>query len=266
MADTHLIDWARPWLAPLVPQRLALEGEPARTLLSQRAHERALVSGQGMPLSFVSADDAGQTPYEQHIARTGRVPTRDNLHDLFNAAVWLTLPRLKAVLNARQAQCLAVAGSTPSQRGGQRDAATLFDESGMLIAVAADAAPRFSAVELQARIAAHDWTALFCADRGRWHQHWAPWLVGHAVMEKLVRPYPAITVRVRVVALEQGDIHNADEVDAAAARAFAQDPAWSSAALPPMPILGIPGWWPANEAPDFYANPHVFRPPRTSPS
>jgi hypothetical protein len=42
--------------------------------------------------------------YETHIAQTGGLPTRDNLHDRFNALVWLHLPRLKALLNAVQAQ------------------------------------------------------------------------------------------------------------------------------------------------------------------
>ncbi len=260
MADTHLIDWARPWLAALAPQRLALEGEHARAALSEQAHARGLVSGQGKPLSFVVADDAGDVPYELHIARTGRVPTRDNLHDLFNAAVWLTLPRLKAVLNARQAQCLGAGEPNAGQRGGQRDAATLFDESGLLIAVRGH-----EATALQERIAAHDWSALFCADRWQWHQRWVPWLVGHAVMEKLVQPYPSITVRVRVVQVERGELHHPSDVDAAAASAFAQDPLWSTAALPPMPVLGIPGWWPANESADFYANTQIFRPRRKRP-
>ena len=30
----------------------------------------------------------------------------------------------------------------------------------------------------------------------------------------------------------------------------------------PLPVLGLPGWWPANEAPAFYADPQVFRPAR----
>ena len=27
----------------------------------------------------------------------------------------------------------------------------------------------------------------------------------------------------------------------------------------PMPVLGVPGWWPANEAPGFYDDEEVFR-------
>ena len=30
----------------------------------------------------------------------------------------------------------------------------------------------------------------------------------------------------------------------------------------PLPVLGVPQWWPANEAPGFYADVTVFRPRR----
>jgi hypothetical protein len=26
-----------------------------------------------------------------------------------------------------------------------------------------------------------------------------------------------------------------------------------------LPVLGVPGWWPPNEAPGFYQDPAVFR-------
>ena len=35
-----------------------------------------------------------------------------------------------------------------------------------------------------------------------------------------------------------------------------------AAALPPLPVLGIPGWWPPNEEEGFYADEQVFRPKR----
>jgi cytochrome P450 len=31
----------------------------------------------------------------------------------------------------------------------------------------------------------------------------------------------------------------------------------------PLPVLGIPGWWPANRDPSFYADAQVFRPGRS---
>ena len=29
-----------------------------------------------------------------------------------------------------------------------------------------------------------------------------------------------------------------------------------------LPVLGVPGWWPDNASPDFYADASVFRAPR----
>ncbi|MFS9669939.1 DUF3025 domain-containing protein, partial [Klebsiella pneumoniae] len=66
--------------------------------------------------------------YEAHIAATGQVPTRDNLHDFFNALIWLHWPRAKAALNARQARAITQDG-IGAARGTVRDAATLFDEN-----------------------------------------------------------------------------------------------------------------------------------------
>jgi hypothetical protein len=34
-------------------------------------------------------------------------------------------------------------------------------------------------------------------------------------------------------------------------------------AFAPLPVLGVPGWWAANETAGFYAQTHVFRAPRT---
>ena len=32
----------------------------------------------------------------------------------------------------------------------------------------------------------------------------------------------------------------------------------------PLPVLGVPGWWPANQDPAFYDDATVFRPPRSA--
>ena len=39
---------------------------------------------------------------------------------------------------------------------------------------------------------------------------------------------------------------------------------WAGKPFSPLPVLGVPGWWPANEDAVFYADPLVFRPPRGS--
>jgi hypothetical protein len=50
---------------------------------------------------------AGES-YEAFIARTACVPTRDNLHDLFNGLMWLSYPKTKRLLNTFQAQQIAL--------------------------------------------------------------------------------------------------------------------------------------------------------------
>jgi Protein of unknown function (DUF3025) len=71
------IGWSRPWLAPL-----------------------AEASSQPVPVRFVAADALPEgEAYEAFIARTGSVPTRDNLHDHFNRLVWQRHPAIKQRLN-----------------------------------------------------------------------------------------------------------------------------------------------------------------------
>lgn len=243
MSAAAALDWSAPWLAPLARWRVLLEAADWRAALSDAARERAIVSGRGKPVVFVGADDALDTPYELHIAATGRVPTRANLHDAFNALLWLACPRAKAALNRRQADEIEKRG-IGGTRGPVRDAATLIDESGLLLA--SDDPAVFAA------LARHDWRRLFVDWRGRWGRDIAARAFGHALLEKLTGPFKAITACVVAVPL-RGD-H-----DAAAAR-FVERADLAPPLLAHLPVLGIPGWWPANEAPSFYDDPAVFRP------
>lgn len=261
MAVLPVDPWERPWLLPFADVRAALADPCPRQRLSELASQRRVVSGAGRALRFVSPNDAGEAAYETHIAQTGRVPTRDHWHDWLNAAVWLTWPRLKATLNQRQAQCLASAQPAAGGRGAQRDAATLLDESGVVLAVDTRRA-RVDA--LRQCVADHDWQRLFVHWRERWHRDWTVWLVGHAALEKLLDPYPGITARAAVVGLAGEAIDQVSEVDAQLARVLANAPNWAAHDFPPLPVLGIPRWWPANASATFYDNAQVFRPKKRS--
>jgi hypothetical protein len=239
----HLaIDWRAPWLAPLRQFRPLLERDDWRQALSAAARDRGITTAKGLPIAFVAADDAGAEAYESHIAATGRVPTRDNAHDLFNALVWLAYPRTKAALNARQAGELARDG-VRGTRGPVRDAATLIDESGLLLAA-----------DEPVREALHrfDWQWLFGAQRSRWGSDWQAFTFGHALIEKLRSPYKALTAA--VVCLPS----SAADIDEAAAQWVSNTPL-APPLLAHLPVLGIPGWWPENEEPAFYADAAVFR-------
>lgn len=241
------IDWQVPWLAPLREFRPCVECADWRAALSAAARSRSVATARGSPIEFVGADDAGAAAYEAHIAATGRVPTRDNAHDLFNALIWLAFPRTKAALNARQAAELARDG-VRGARGPVRDAATLIDESGLLLA--ADAAAC-------AALARLDWAWLFHARRDRWHSAWMPFAFGHALIEKLLTPYKGLTAVVLCLPTPAADRVSIDRT----AADWVQTAALAPRLLAHLPVLGVPGWWHPNEDAAFYADPGVFRAP-----
>jgi Protein of unknown function (DUF3025) len=187
------------------------------------------------PVRFVAADalPAGEA-YEAFIARTADVPTRDNLHDHFNRCIWHRHPRIKQRLNQLQAAEIAARGIAAT-RGALRDALTLFDENGALWP---DAPPR-----LAQALAARDWRALFVTHRELWRHHRFE-VFGHALLEQLASaPRKGLTAHVLLT----------DPLVLTPAQ-------WAAKPFLPLPVLGIPGWWPANQDPAFYEDKQVFRP------
>ncbi|MDM0008745.1 DUF3025 domain-containing protein [Variovorax sp. J22G73] len=243
------VDWAQPWLAPYrtpgeAVAQAALHGSVAPAL--QRAR---LSSGMpGMP-DFVAqhALPAGRA-YEAHIFQTRSVPTRDNLHDLFNGLVWLAFPQAKRRLNELQAGEIARAGVS-TVRGPLRDALTLFDENGALL----HAPPA-----LWQALVARDWHTLFVTRRGLWNEA-RLLLFGHALLEKLVTPRKPITAHVLCVPGRQG-LHGPTGFDDAAIAASFDAKSLETKPFVPLPVLGVPGWCAENEAASFYADTQVFRP------
>ena len=238
------IDWSRPWLAALrVPgEALARHAEAVglhQALNAATGPEHRLASGR---LRFVepSALPSGE-PYETFIARSACVPTREHLHDFFNALIWLTRPRWKQCLNELQAEQISRNG-VAGARGALRDALTLFDENAALL----QAPPA-----LVEALSARDWPTLFIERRALWVEAHLS-LFGHALLEKLTRPRKAITAHVWVLpASPAGD---EEALAAVTVERLTGKP------FLPLPVLGVPGWWPANEAVGFYDDTAVFRP------
>ena len=240
------IDWSRPWLAPWRPRGEAIAAQAAQggLLAALNAASDAGVCVAAGRLRFV--EPACQPPgeaYEAFVARTACVPTRNNLHDFFNALVWLAFPAWKRRLDELQAGQIAHAG-VAGTRGAVRDALTLFDENAALLQAPPD---------LVDALRARDWHTLFVARRGRWAQARVT-LFGHALLEKLNTPRKAITAHVWV--LPEG-------ADRASTQDWLQLTPERLADKPflPLPVLGVPAWWPANEDAAFYADPTVFRRP-----
>lgn len=203
------------------------------------------------PVRFVAQSELlGDQAYEAFIFEQGCVPTREGLHDFFNALVWARFPLAKRRLNALQAAEIAQAG-VGQVRGKVRDAITVLDENAALLQ-----APDAIWQALRER----EWSLLFGELRPLWAQARLV-LFGHALLEKLVSPYKSITAHVVDVAvpLELGEDLGAWD----ACLAAELQPAWlANKPFVPLPVLGVPGWWPDNEAPAFYADVGVFRPRR----
>ena len=257
------IDWTRAWYDSVRPAfaRLDVASLGAIGAFNEAAAALGLRNAQGMPVSFVaqSALPEGRA-YEEFIGATGCVPTRDNLHDFFNALVWLGFPRIKRQLNVLQAAQIALAGVGKS-RGAARDGATIFDENAALLVVREGA-------EGQALVDAlrgHRWHAALYERRAMFGRDAQVWLFGHALMEKLAAPRKAITAHARVIAAGADYFALAHDqqrewIDRHVAGELAAE-GLSTACFTPLPVLGVPGWWDGQDE-GFYADTSVFRPKR----
>ncbi|MET0286237.1 MAG: DUF3025 domain-containing protein [Polyangiales bacterium] len=140
-----------PWYAPIRALLIELEQHgrfPSADELTA-LHQRH-VEARGLPaLRFVEVPRKKprrkgpidpSTLYEGLVTVRGEVPTRrDDWHDLFNALAFLTFPRAKRALHARQfailrARLEPTATKLPNARTREQDALTLFDEGGLVVA------------------------------------------------------------------------------------------------------------------------------------
>lgn len=249
LAERVLFEPLAPWLAQLPD-----EAPPSldRLDLYLQTSVKPLTSGGSVRLRFVAAA-AGGMPYERRIFETGCVPTRPgNWHDAFNALVWLRFPLIKAALNARH-----VWGQrAQSSRGAARDAATLFDESGVIVA-SADAS-------LTEALHAHRWREVFVERRPEVERSLRFIVFGHAVYDQLRAPFFGLCGKALFVALPSPALASPrllPDLDEQVAGWLA-DPAFLATPrdLSPLPLLGIPGVTEQSEDPGYYDDRRQFRP------
>lgn len=238
------IDWAAPWLAYLRPQGQQATQRVQAGLSCADALNAALAPDTGPVLFVPQSDLPAGAAYESYIFNSNCCPTREGLHDFFNGLAWLHFPQTKRRLNHLHEAQISQTGIQPV-RGPARDALTVFDENAAFFQ-GPDA--------LWNALVAKDWHTLFVTLRPLWQEvHLV--LFGHALLEKLVYARKPITAH---VFRAQAATNSIADIDAWVA---AQLSAEMLAAKPfaHLPVLGVPGWWPENTDPAFYADASVFR-------
>ncbi len=227
-------------------------GLPSLDALNALAAACNIRQARDMPLRFIApAGRLSARDYETHILNTGEIPTRpDTWHDVLNALVWLRFSRFKSALNA--AHGVAMNEETARLRGRRRDALTVLDESGVWVSSRDPA--------LHTLLVEHAWQSLFWQRRAEVEADMNFVVVGHALLEKTLAPYPAITGKCLLLAAESRDTDAAESLAAELQAIDALDTINNPRQLAPLPVQGIPGWDAANACAAYYENTNIFRP------
>lgn len=238
----------RRWLADCA------DDAPGVTTLASWARAAGASLPDGRSIGFVAAEGRfAALDYEASVRMRAEVPVREGAwHDAMNALAWLVLPRTKAALNA-----IHVAGgraATPNARGRARDAATLLDESGLVLGC--------DDASLPPLLAAHAWRRLFVERAEDVRRHTRPVVLGHGLMDKLRTPFRALTAKVLVVPFGPGALPDPDDVAAldVGAAACVAGAALTPASLHPLPVAALPGWDAERLGARLFDDTSVFRP------
>ena len=258
MADTN--PFTHPAFLVYRQNLTRLLNEPQRPLPERlnKLNQNDIRTRTGQQLRFAAAErlDPAEN-YEQRIGRTGRVATRDkSWHDLFNGLVWLRFPKIKALLNDLHCRQLDL-NSASGIRGRMRDMLTLFDESGAIVISEQPGV-------LQA-LARHDWQQAFRTDLEQWHRSVQLIIFGHAMLEKYLQTYKAMTAHCLLIEVTGNQLQRQPEALCAwlderlADWLSDQAPSLNSRRLSPLPVAGVPGWYQGQDEPSFYLDQKVFR-------
>lgn len=213
------------------------------------------IKPSGFPKTFVpQANLPPSVAYESFIFEQDKIPTRDGLHDFFNALCWINFPQTKHSFNRIHQNQIAQLGTT--QRGKVRDMLTVIDENGFLIQCPD---------ELWLALKQKQWIHAFINLRHLWNNT-KVMVFGHALLEKLVNPYKAITahsLRIPSDLILSSNPHTFTSKDLAKLDAylanFLTEDTLASKPYIPLQIFGIPGWSKDKQNLAFYQDTQVFR-------
>jgi len=250
-----IFDTVRPLLEKLPQDRW-----PTHTELNALAH--GVTTGSGLALRFVPPapeDTRRFAHYELRIAQTGEVETRpESWHDLFNALQWIAFPKSKARINAQHAAILEEGGDDEMRhRSPTRDALTLFDEGGVIVAS--------SAPELLRLVSDFQWKALFWERRAEVLAKMRFIPFGHGLHEQALAPYIGMVAKTVFVPVSDfffmlSPESQREEADRMVAAHFENRTRFASAkVMPPLPVLGVPGWHADTAIEAFYDRADYFR-------
>ena len=234
-------------------------------------HTKPALNNQAQTLRFVSQDALPEgDAYESFIGTTGNIPTRDNLHDLFNGSIWLTFPKTKVLLNYYHMLEIAEQGIGAS-RGRVRDTITVFDENGAILVTAEPS--------IGEALVSFDWQASLVTPRAYWDNPQqisandknnataAVYIFGHALLEKLLQPRKPLCAHsvIIYVSAEFFKLKRSERIEyldnqlAEYMHDLLSREDVTPRKLSPLPILGVPYFWAENADPSFYEDNQVFR-------
>lgn len=251
-------------IAKVLNTALQQQTDDLQLLLPQT---KPALDNQAQTLRFVSQDALPEgEAYESFIGTTGNIPTRDNLHDLFNGSIWLTFPKTKALLNYYH-MCEIAEQGIGASRGRVRDTITVFDENGAILVTAE--------LSIGEALVDFDWQGSLIDPRGQWdkpkkideNSQAAVYIFGHALLEKLLQPRKALCAHSVVInvtpvfftlKLSERMAYLDNRLAGYMNILLSQDDV-TPRKLSPLPILGVPYFWADNASPNFYDDSQVFR-------
>lgn len=192
----------------------------------------------------------GAGGYECHVAQRRAVPTRPgSWHDFFNMAVWAHFPELRWALNSLHVEADVEERDPRNGRSPAQNLAASFDETGMI--VVSRSRPLLEGLR------ALQFKRVFWEQRRELSESTRFWIVGHGLLESLLKPHPRLVARSLL-------LHVPDEVRSmdhelmlrCDGRVAARVRDWRRArnVLDPIPVCAIPDFA-DNASADFYADP-----------
>lgn len=233
-----------------------LDAQP-EPLCTQHGAALKIVPQEGRPDHF-------EQHYAPRIYLSGEIQTRTrNWHDFFQLLTWFIFPRTKAVINAihiPRARERIEGGGEVGRRSPMENMLSLFDEGGAVLLSSDE-----SLLQL---VRDFQWKELFWRRRAELAQKFDCVTFGHAMYEKGLAPYLGMTANTILLRVDEGyfawtQAERLAYIDAELAALFERAERYTQPRdLNPFPILGMPGWDPANAEEAYYDNSAYFRPGR----